>query len=267
VTEQTKVLYTGGDGDIGKVFARLASPKYKLRLTYYSDPIESDIHEVVQADLTDIESVRAAMRGVDSVVHMGANSSPRASWESILNNNLIGTYNVYEAARLEGVRRVVFASSNWACAFHIAEHGKVGPKDAPIRPSTLYGVSKCFGEALGSHYYDTYGLSVICLRIGRSHDASDEGPNAEELVHMSNTNSDLGPYEGDLWLELWVSNRDMTQLIEKSLETECGYGVFLACSDNQPAIYDLSETKRVLGYKPVHGIQQFWDFEKGCSRV
>ena len=109
---------------------------------------------------------------------MGADSSSRAPWESILNNNLIGTYNVYEAARLEGVRRVVFASSNWACAFHIAQHGKVGPADMPVRPSTLYGVSKCFGEALGSHYCDTYGLSVICLRIGRCHDASDEGPNA-----------------------------------------------------------------------------------------
>ena len=102
MTEQTKVLFTGGSGDIGKVFARLASPKYKLRLTYHSHPIESDVHEIVQMDLTDLKSVRAAMRGVDSVVHMGADSSARASWESILNNNLIGTYNVYEAARLEG---------------------------------------------------------------------------------------------------------------------------------------------------------------------
>lgn len=267
MTEQTKVLYTGGDGDIGKVFARLANPKYKLRLTYFKDPIESDIHEVVQVDLTDFESVRAAMRGVDSVVHFGADSSPRAPWESILNNNLIGTYNIFEAARLEGVRRVVFASTNWTCAYYIAEHGKVGAGEAPIRPASLYAVSKCFGEALGSHYYDTYGLSVICLRIGRSHDASDEGPNTEELLQMSKINPDRGPYEGDLWLKLWVSNRDMTQLIEKSLDTDCGYGVFLACSDNQPAIYDLSETKRVLGYKPVHGIQQFWDFEKGCPRV
>jgi len=81
VTEQTKVLYTGGDGNIGKVFARLANPKYKLRLTYYSDPIKSDMHEVVQMDLTDLESVRAAMRGVDSVVHFGADSSPKAPWE------------------------------------------------------------------------------------------------------------------------------------------------------------------------------------------
>ena len=126
MTEQTKVLYTGGDGDIGKVFARLANPKYKLRLTYYKEPFESDVHEVVQMDLTDFESVRAAMQGVDSVVHMGADSSSRAPWESILNNNIIGTYNVYEAARLEGVRRVVFASTNWTCAFHIVQHGKVG---------------------------------------------------------------------------------------------------------------------------------------------
>jgi nucleoside-diphosphate-sugar epimerase len=217
-------------------------------------------------DLTDLESVRAAMRGVDAVVHMGADSSPWAPWESILKNNLIGTYNVYEAARLEGVQRVVFGSSNWACAFHIAKHGSVGP-ETPVRPSTFYGVSKCFGEALSSHYYDTYGLSVICLRIGRSHDASDEGPNTEELVNMSMISPDQGPYKEDVWLKLWVSNRDMTQLIEKSLETECGYGVFLACSDNEPAIYDLSETKRVLGYEPIHGIQQFWDFEKGCPRV
>lgn len=92
MTEQIKVLYTGGEGDIGKVFARLANPKYKLRLTYYMDPIESDVHEVVQTDLTDFESVRAAIQGVDSVVHFGADSSSKAPWESILNNNLIGTY-------------------------------------------------------------------------------------------------------------------------------------------------------------------------------
>ena len=177
MTEKQKVLYTGGSGDIGKMYARLADRKYALRLTYNSHPIESDVHEVVQMDLTDLDSVRAAMRGMDAVVHMGANSSPGGSWESILNNNLIGTYNVYEAARLEGVRRVVFGSSNWACAYHIAEHGTVGP-DTPIRPSTFYGVSKCFGEALASHYYDTYGVSIICLRIGRTHDASDDGPSA-----------------------------------------------------------------------------------------
>jgi NAD+ dependent glucose-6-phosphate dehydrogenase len=265
MAEQTKVLYTGGSGDIGKAFARLADPKYKLRLTYNSHPIESDVHEIVQMDLTDMESVRAAMRGVDSVVHMAADSSPFAPWESILNNNLIGTYNVYEAARLEGVRRVVFGSSNWTCAFHIAEHDSVG-SDSPVRPANFYGVSKCFGEALGSHYYDTYGLSIICLRIGCTHDPSDEGPTPEELVRLSKVAPEQKPYEGDVYLRLWVSNRDMTQLIEKSLETECGYGVFLACSDNQPAIYDLSETKRVLGYKPVHGIQQFWDFEKSCPR-
>jgi nucleoside-diphosphate-sugar epimerase len=264
--KQTKVLYTGGSGDIGKVFARLANPKYDLRLTYNSHPIESDVHEIVQMDVTDLESVRAAMRGVDAVIHMAADSSPLAPWESILNNNLIGTYNVYEAARLEGVRRVVFGSSNWACAFHIAKHGKIGP-ETPVRPSTFYGVSKCFGEALASHFYDTYGLSIICLRIGRSHDASDDGPNAEELVNMSKTRPGLKPYEGDTWLKLWVGNRDMTQLIERALETECGYGVFLACSDNQPAIYDMTETKRVLGYEPEQGIQEFWDFDKGCPRA
>jgi nucleoside-diphosphate-sugar epimerase len=266
MAEQASVLFTGGSGDIGKVFARLCSAKYRLRLTYHSHPIQSDVHETVQMDVTDLESVRAAMHGVDSVVHMAADSSPWAPWESILNNNLIGTYNVYEAARLEGVRRVVFGSSNWACAFHIAENGGVGP-ETPVRPATLYGVSKCFGEALASHYHDTFGLSIICLRIGRSHDVSDDGPNAEELATMSTSSPDRGLYKGDLLLGLWVGNRDMTQLIERSLETECGYGVFLACSDNQPAVYDLTETKRVLGYEPVQGIQQFWDFEKGCPRV
>lgn len=265
MSEETKVLYTGGSGDIGKVFARLANPKYKLKMTYNTNPIESDVHEIIQMDITNLESVRAAMRGMDAVVHMAADSSPWAPWESILNNNLIGTYNVYEAARLEGVRRVVFGSSNWACAHYTAKHGKIGP-ETPVRPATLYGVSKCFGEALGSHYYDTYGLSIICLRIGRTHDASDDGPSAEEMINMSKIPADKGPYTGDLWLKLWLGNRDTVQLIEKSLETDCGFGVFLACSDNEPAVFDLSETKRVLGYEPVHGIQQFWDFEKGCPR-
>jgi uronate dehydrogenase len=246
------VLVTGGSGQLGQMFLRGYGDYYAMRLTYNSHPFEAPGHEVVRMDLTDYDAVLCAMQGVEAVVHFGADST-LGPWESMLPNNIVGTYNAYEAAREAGVMRFVYASSNHAAGYALMEEGMIGP-DAPVRPDTVYGVTKCFGEALGRYYHDRYGMSVICLRIGTCHGNSE----AEQRAYMQAAVDRGGghPYNVRQYLSIWLSARDMCQLVHKSLETGCPFGIFYGISNNAPPAYDLSETRRVLGYEPQDDIAE-----------
>ena len=118
---------------------------------------------MVAADLDDIEALRKAIAGVDGIVHLGG-YSVEAEWDTIHAANIVGCYNLFEAARLEGVRRIVFASSNHAVGFY--PRSQTIGIDAPVRPDTRYGLSKAFGEALGALYAYKYGAEVLSIRIG-----------------------------------------------------------------------------------------------------
>lgn len=251
------VLVTGGSGRLAQVFSRHEGARYRLRLTYHSTPIESDEHEVVQMDVSDYDDVLAAMEGVDAVIHFAADSRVRSPWESVVANNITGTYNVYEAAHQSGVKRIVFASSNHAAGYAAAEGRIVGP-DAPIRPDSLYGVSKCFGEALARYYHDRYDLQIICLRIGSCHGEDDPADQRRRMEAAIERGGGY-PYDTLGYLGMWLSNRDMSQLVHRSLQTQCPFGVFYGISDNIPATFDLSETKRVLGYAPQDNVQDLFD--------
>ena len=132
----------------------------------------------VVADIGDLDALVAACAGIDAIVHLAATSAVDSVWEAVLESNLIGTYNVFEAARRAGVPRVVFASSNHAIGTYELQAApaldldddRVYDHTAEIRPDSLYGVSKVYGEALGRHYVDQHGLSVVCLRIGGTRD-------------------------------------------------------------------------------------------------
>jgi uronate dehydrogenase len=133
--------------------------------------------EIVHADLLDIPSLTAAMAGIDTVVHMaGVPVEPETNaWAQVLPANIVGVHNLFEAARLAGVKRVLFASSHHAAGFH--------RRDTPTaetlvpRPDSYYGVSKVFGEAMGRMYADKFGLQVLSLRIGAYRDRpSDRSP-------------------------------------------------------------------------------------------
>ena len=178
------------------------------------------------ADLTRPDEVARLVRGAHSVIHLGG-YSVEGSWDQILNANIIGCYNLFEQARLAGVKRVIFASSNHAVGFYPRKR-KIGT-DVTVRPDSRYGVSKAFGEALGAMYSDKHGMSVTCLRIGN-----------------------VGPRPLDLRrLAIWISPEDILQLIRIGLEhPDIRFEILYGASDNATSWWDNSRARQ-LGYRPT----------------
>lgn len=247
MADRKKVLITGGAGLIGSILIDKLSDRYDF--TSFDLKEAKGAHSVV-GDLSDIDSVEAAVSGHDAIVHLAADRSAEAEWESALKNNFISTYNVFESAKRTGVKRVVFASSQHATGgyylvepwkhivdgeFSKLKHGEYELLDesCQIRPDGYYGTSKAYGEALGSYYNDYHGLSSIHLRIGWV---------------VSRDDPTFSPFA----LSLWLSHRDVAQLTQLSLDAPDShrYGIYYATSDNMWKIWDISRAKAELGYKP-----------------
>jgi uronate dehydrogenase len=224
-----RVLITGAAGAIGKVLRAAYHGKYQLLLSDIAPLGEAAPgEELVSADLTDFAACERMMQGVDCVVHLGGVAVEDA-WEKILPANIVGCYNVFEAARRAGVKRVIFASSNHAIGFHRRE--RFIDNTVQPRPDTRYGVSKVFGEALGRLYADKHGLSVACLRIGTFRNP-DRPDNARQLL-------------------TWISHRDMVQLVERCIDhPDYHFAVVYGVSNNLRNRWDNTNAK-FLGYKPV----------------
>jgi uronate dehydrogenase len=194
-----RVLLTGAAGTIGSALrAPLRAEVEELRLSDI-EPLEAEApnESVHLADLADFDAVRAAAEGVDAIVHLGGIPT-EAPFEDLARANLHGTFNVFEAARLAGVERVVFASSNHATGGYPVEHRLIGTE--AVRPDSLYGVTKAYGEALGRLYHDKFGMRVACLRIGSFQERPREPrmlatwlsvPDAARLVLACLTSPDL----------------------------------------------------------------------------
>src|SRR6516162_11432077 len=159
------VLVTGAAGGIGTRLRKLLKGVYpQLRWSDIRPPFDlSNDETFVQADLADLAQVENAVAGMDGIVHLGG-VSVEHPWDAVLNANIVGCYNLFEAARRQKVKRIVFASSNHAVGFYPRKR-KIGV-DEPVRPDSRYGVSKAFGEALGALYAFKHGLRVTCIRIG-----------------------------------------------------------------------------------------------------
>jgi uronate dehydrogenase len=162
-----RILLTGAAGGLGKVLRDRIKPWADVvRLTDLADLGEArEGEEIVQCDLADRAGVIAMMEGVDAVMHFGG-ISVEAPFDAILSANILGTANLYHAVHTHGVRRVVFASSNHAIGFY--KQTDIIDADDPVRPDTMYGVSKCFGENLSRYYFDRFGIETVCIRIGSS---------------------------------------------------------------------------------------------------
>src|SRR5258706_11213257 len=162
-----RLLLTGAAGGLGKVLRERLKPHARILRVSDRAPLgdAGPGEEVVQCELSDKAAVLRLVEGVDAVAHFGG-ISVETSFDPILQSNIVGVFNLYEAVRRHGVKRVVFASSNHVVGFY-RQTQRIDAHD-PVRPDGLYGVSKCFGENLSRFYFDRHGIETVCLRIGSS---------------------------------------------------------------------------------------------------
>jgi nucleoside-diphosphate-sugar epimerase len=247
-----KVLVTGMSGLIGGAVRRQLEGKVEL-----SALNRSEVSGVrwFAGDIGDLASIQPAFAGQDVVVHLAAVARMDAPWESLLHTNLIGVYNVFEAAKQAGVKRVVFASSgatisNWEreepykslADGRYADAGSEWPMlthQSPTRPGGIYGATKVWGEALARHYTDTSPLSIICLRIG--------------VVNKDDRPTSLRQFP------IWCSQRDIAQMVERCVfaPDDLRYDIFFVTSQNRWGYRDLTHARAVVGYEPQDAAENY----------
>ena len=227
------VLITGAAGDVGSHLRRELTGKYNLRLSDIR-PIKSLAtgEKSARGDIAKLPDMLRITKGVDAIVHLGG-FSVEGPWEMILRANIIGCYNLFEAARRNGVKRVLFASSNHATGFYKRDE-KIDHRVYP-KPDSRYGVSKTFGEQIGSLYADKYGLEVFCMRIG---------------------NVTLVPPDKRR-LSNWISPRDFARLVSVGVDNpDIRYEIVYGVSANKRTWYDNSNAYR-LGYQPQDDAERY----------
>ncbi len=235
-------------GLIGSAVRRKLEGKFELSALNRRDIPDIPCH---RANVSDLDAILPAFEDIDTVVHLAA--SIKGDWDEILQNNVVGTYNVFEAARRSGVKRIVYASSGSVIAGWEREHpyraisrGEFDsveddfPKlthETPLRPVQLYGCSKVWGEALARHFTDTTDLSVLCLRIG----AVLEADRPSQSRHAP----------------IWCSQRDIAGLVEACVNapTDLKFDIFYAVSNNKWNYRDMSHSKDVLGFEPRDSVE------------
>lgn len=192
------------------------------------------------ADLTDLSSMERLLEGAEGLIHLGG-QSVEADWETVLNANIIGLHNIYEAARRQGCKRIIFATTNHVVGFYRRQ--QIIDHTVMPRPDSRYGVSKAFGEALGRMYADKYGLRFLNIRIGNV------GDKPLDIRRLS----------------IWVSPGDLTQLIQIGLtHPDLHFEVVYGASKNARAWWDNSNAYR-LGYEPKDRAEDHADVAHAVS--
>ena len=245
-----RVGITGANGSIGRVLMAGLTDRYELKafsrrevdfpttLVHFDQPAQ----------------VQGAFEGLDAVIHLAADPSPMASWESVREHNIEAMYQVMEECVRAGVKRMVFASTNHTMHGNsiLSTPETLDPQksmamklgDAP-NPDSLYAVSKLFGEQLGKLYSEQCGLSFIGLRIGWTIPENDptvmRGTSAEEYMRA-----------------MFLSHRDCVQAHRRALEVDARYMLAYVVSDNGRRVFDLDETRALLGYEPQDDAEAFF---------
>jgi nucleoside-diphosphate-sugar epimerase len=240
-----KVLVTGMSGLIGSAVRRHLGDKYELSALNRRDVPGVPCH---RADITDLEAILPAFEGQEAVVHLAAIVRGDATWEELLAHNVAGTYNVFEAARRAGVKRIVYASSGATISgwerempYRALAEGRYDavPETwaklthrTPVWPGGLYGCSKVWGESLARHFSDTSDLSILCLRIG-----------AVKSEDRPQTARDFS---------VWCSQRDIVQMIERCIDApdSLRFDIYYALSNNRWGYRDLEHARQVVGFVP-----------------
>jgi len=234
-----KVLLTGATGLIGKACRQHWGDHFDLRLAVH-DPkkVPGDADDVVVGGCEDMDLMMKATEGVDAVVHLGAIPG-EAEFHELLQANVVGTYNVLEACRLNEVKRIAFASTNHTTGAWEWNGIQANP-DMPPRADTLYGASKVYGEVLGRFYADKYGLEFVSLRIG--------GVNGDDKP--KNIRS--------IWM--WTSHRDMAELCRLAVDVEgIQFAIVYGGSDNPNSCLEFSSAKEILGFEPQDHVADYLD--------
>jgi len=247
LSSKRKILITGGCGVIGTILKEAWRIKYDITCMDTRKEAES----CVRADITRLDEILRFFDGKDAVIHLAGDSRLEANWESVYRNNILGTYNVFKAAQLGGVKKIVFASSNhvtglyekeWPISSIVkGEYEGIYPLRFPLvshlsppRADSFYGVSKLFGEGLGQYFSDEFNMSVVCLRIGTVRPYN--WPRPDEVRFFAT----------------WLSHRDLVQLAEASIESgNVTFDVFYGVSNNTWRFWDISHGKEKVGYEPV----------------
>jgi len=229
-----RILLTGAAGYLGRTLRpRLGELAATRRLSDIAEMGKATTgEEIVQCDLADLSAVQALVSGCDGIIHLGG-ISIEDSFSNILDSNITGCYNLYEAARKAGVQRIVFASSNHAIGFH--KRTTTLDSDSVIRPDSLYGVSKVYGEALAHLYYDKFGIETAIVRIG----------------------SCLPKPLDRRMLSTWLSPDDFFRLIERAfVARHLGCPVIYGASDNKDSWWD-NKKIAYLGWEPQDSSERF----------
>ena len=220
------LLITGAAGDVGTHLRRELAGQYALRLSDIK-PIKKLAagEKSMPGDIARLTDMLRVTKGVDAIMHLGG-FAVEGPWSEILRANIVGCYNLFEAAHRNGVKRVLFATSNHAMGFYRRDQ-KIDHHMYP-KPDSRYGLSKVFGEQLGSLYSDKYGMQVFCIRIG---------------------NVNPAPVDKRR-LSLWLSPRDLAQLVRIGVDhPDIRFEIVYGVSGNKRSWYDNSNAER-LGYKP-----------------
>ena len=233
---QRKLLITGAAGRIGTFLTHHLldhlDESYSLVLSDVRVPKEIRGLPFTRTDVADLDAMRVLCQGIDTVIHMAADPSPRASWESLLPRNVIAVYNIFQAAHENNCRRVIFASSINAVSGY--------PEDLqvkttmPVRPANLYGATKAWGEAVACVYADQMNLSSICLRFGGVGTRSRVEKMAVDHPHLNTV----------------ITLDDLTQLVAASVTTDQHFGIYHGVSNNRFKRMDISDARHEIGYDP-----------------
>ena len=236
-----RLLLTGAAGGIGSAFFRANADRYFFRLadratTSLISVAKAD-HEVCMLDVANLDDCQQECRDIDTVIHLAADPNPNADFlHSLLSNNIQGTYNIFRAAKDQGCQRVIFASSVQVFAGYPTD--VQAHLESPFRPMNMYGVSKCFGEAVASYFAHKEGLSSIVLRIG-AYDVNSDPANS------------LRRHPNQHYLSSYVSERDLHQLLVECIEaSDVQFAIVHGISNNRFKALDLTSTRDQFGYQP-----------------
>jgi len=271
MASSTRVLVTGATGHVGSstylmlveqpdlydVYALDRTRAFSARLPQRNAHLDIPDDRFFEADLADYDAVRSAVDGMDVVAHLGADPGDDGSWESVRDNNLIGTYNIFEACRDAGVSRVVAASSIMVSQGHREQepyraiwekrwddipddYPRITP-DIPGEPRGIYGATKVWAESLARVYAHTHGMSCICIRIGQVERDRPRPPNGHDI---------------------FVSQRDIVQVIERSINAadSVRFDIFYGMSNNDYSWVDIEHARRVIGYEPKDRAEDNHDY-------